>query len=808
MSARNLAALFLAGASALALEVSLTRCFSVMYFYHYAFLIIAVAVAGMGAGAVCAGMRVPSVLFPKGGDKTAFLWFLSAVTTPAALWLVVSFWFMPAKIGLDAAHTIRFILTPIFLAPPFFFMGMGVASSFVDSLSKSPLIYGANLAGSGAGAFAAYYILNAMQCNSAVIFCASFMAAAALLWKPRAQSETESKGAFYKKVAEKTLYAAALAAAALYPLSSSVDDVFELVPASGKMLAYIPKDDVIVTSYDAHSRVDIFYQPLFDAQRMGLWGLSDNCMNADIPPRKGITIDGWAYTSTFSPNKDGSLPGFIPCLPSTLAYQALQMQPDDSLIIGSGGGLDVYAALFYKTKRITAVEINPVINRLLKEERPELAGGLFNRPEVNLVTEEGRSYVESSKEKYDFIQLSGVDTYAATASGAMALCENYLYTTEAMVSYFNKLKPGGSVALTRWFLPDLDGRPRDEFKLLTLARDGLEAYGVKNPGENILYARAGLFTSMIVSPEPFPEAVRQRFYELCERYAYEPLFPRPAPWPPNGFTVFMNIPEGSWKKWLDAYPYDVAPPSDDRPFLFELRKPFDFGFKEAHVTPLGGLDGQSAVALLLLFSLVFASAVLYWSVKRLKPSSGEAVKGARGFALAGALIGAAFMTAEIALIQSVTLLAGRPVFSLVVVMTSVLFGAGAGGFLSGKFNGKKLWAATAVAAAAVLIYSFGLPVAVRACLGGALYERLIAAAVLSFVLGAALGLPFPATLARLSGDERAGASVYAANSAFATFGSSLAVFVSIGFGFSSAFIVSFVFYAAAAAIAFRLAKSA
>src|SRR3989442_13992268 len=52
-----LAAIALTSFSALLLELSLTRMFSVVLFYHFAFLAISVALLGLGAGGVFAYLR-------------------------------------------------------------------------------------------------------------------------------------------------------------------------------------------------------------------------------------------------------------------------------------------------------------------------------------------------------------------------------------------------------------------------------------------------------------------------------------------------------------------------------------------------------------------------------------------------------------------------------------------------------------------------------------------------------------------------------------------------------------------------------
>jgi spermidine synthase len=73
------------------------------------------------------------------------------------------------------------------------------------------------------------------------------------------------------------------------------------------------------------------------------------------------------------------------------------------LIIGSGAGQEVMDGLHYGASSITAVEINPIINDVVTHRMRDYWAPVFARLEVRLVTEEGRSFVRRSHEKYDAI---------------------------------------------------------------------------------------------------------------------------------------------------------------------------------------------------------------------------------------------------------------------------------------------------------------------------------------------------------------------------------------------------------------------
>ena len=74
--------------------------------------------------------------------------------------------------------------------------------------------------------------------------------------------------------------------------------------------------------------------------------------------------------------------------------------------------------------------------------------GIYLRPEVRVVVEDGRSFVRRSTEKYQVLQATLVDTWASTAAGAFALSENNLYTADAFYDYLTHLTDDGVLAFT------------------------------------------------------------------------------------------------------------------------------------------------------------------------------------------------------------------------------------------------------------------------------------------------------------------------------------------------------------------------
>src|SRR5207302_5929712 len=147
-------------------------------------------------------------------------------------------------------------------------------------------------------------------------------------------------------------------------------------------------------------------------------------------------------------------------------------------IIGPGGGVDVLRAVANGSPNVTGIEINPIIaNTIMRDRYADYSYRLYERPEVHIEVTDGRSFVRNTRQSFDVVQMTLVDTWASTAAGAFALSENSLYTVEAFQEYFAHLKPDGMIAITRWEFQ----QPREALRVVSVAMEALHRLGVENP---------------------------------------------------------------------------------------------------------------------------------------------------------------------------------------------------------------------------------------------------------------------------------------------------------------------------------------
>src|SRR5438094_6728154 len=134
----------------------------------------------------------------------------------------------------------------------------------------------------------------------------------------------------------------------------------------------------------------------------------------------------------------------------------------------------------------------------------DYAQHLYERPDVYIHVTDGRSFIRNSKQLFDVVEMTLVDTWASTAAGAFALSENNLYTVEAFKEYFEHLKPDGMIAITRWEFKE----PREALRVVSQALEALGPY-IKQPAfavvsDGVLY-RDGRPVLVIAKRLPFTD---------------------------------------------------------------------------------------------------------------------------------------------------------------------------------------------------------------------------------------------------------------------------------------------------------------
>lgn len=723
-------AVFLLTFSGLVFEVGLTRIYSATIWYHFAFVAISVALLGWGLGGFLVHGAASRRGAPLQPDTAAWLAVLVGVTMPLCLWLVVLFPFRLERLPL------------YFFAPllPFLLAGMALSIVFDRHRARAGSLYFADLTGASLGSVGIVFLLQWLGGERSLLLAALAPLGAALALSRR------------RAIAAAATAVAALLAVAV--VSPATDTMFRLTPGTLKAMrrhmAETPGTHITQTGWNAYSRID--------------------AVEGFPPPylaRLYIDSDAWTNVLQWDGRLESAagLRSWYRALPFRLVTHP------ETLVIGPGGGSDVLAALASGSRHVTAVELNPLMIRFVRHYGAR-AGGIYDRPDVEVVQSEARTFISRTDRRFDVIFMGFVDSWASVASGGLSLAENYLYTTQAFRAYYDHLTDEGELVVLRW---DVDV-PR-------LVANAIALLGVREAARRIVVVLEKRGTAedppqmiFILRKRPFTPAETASVMNDWTT-ARPVLVPGRHADPPYDALFDGRI---TFDQLVAEAPRKVDPVFDDSPFYFATERPL--GIPRALAAGLALIVGP---VLVLLAVLVFGG----------RPAGRPDAPYGPAIAYFSAL-GFGFITIELALLQHLTLLLGHPIFTLSVLLFTLLAAGGAGAALSPRVPARR---ACLIVAALGLAYALVLPWLVPALLPLGLAARIAIAVVLVAPIGIAMGIPFPRGLARAGGGGLPPPPFFwGLNGTLSVVGSVATVVIAVTLGFRAAMIAGASVYAIAA----------
>jgi spermidine synthase len=759
VSRRQLLGVGLTSATLLMTELALTRIFSVVMYYHFAFLAISIALFGLSASGVFAYVARRRLDRYDTGTLLAVESVVYALLTLVALFALVRL-----RIGLvySRQNVILMLTTYALAALPFFSGGLVLTLAISRLSGRINAVYASDLLGAAAGCLVLIPLLDRVGAPGVVLTAAALALTAGVLFAPSA-----SRVKF--AAAGGTIFAIALAG----QLSGRA--VFDVGDAKGHV-----GDRVLFSKWNSFSRIGVYERTHEN------WSLSPT-FTGTVPHTRYMDIDAAASTPILQVKPDLSNVQYLKYELTAVAYR-MKAPGFSALVIGPGGGRDLVSALVFGAGRVDGVEINPIIaNDVMRGQFREFSGGIYTNPRVRIAVDDGRSFVRGSPDRYDIIQASLVDTWAATAAGAYTLTENTLYTVEAFNDYLDHLTDDGIVTMTRWVI--------DGLRLVSLAQaaGGARGWDVSKHLAVVQYDRVQTF--LLKKSEFTPaeiETLKTAARQLEFNVIYAPTFagestpPLPTDWVDGMETADYPrlIRAANREQFYDSYKQDIRPTTDDRPFFFHTTKLAD-QFQVAFGRAM--LFGNGLSALLTLMGISTALVVLFVLGPLLFAGGTDARRWFSWLLYFGAL-GAGFMLIEVSVLQRFVLLLGHPVYSLTVTLFSLLLGTGIGAAWSRRLAEATLVRSTAIMLVAISVIGIAVIAVVTPLIAWAIpFARgtRIAIAVTTLVpIGVALGIPMPAGIRLLR--ARAPQMVtwaWGINGALSVVGATLAIFIAMNWGF-------------------------
>lgn len=500
----------------LALEIGLTRLFSVLFYPPAVFAILSLAILGIGLGAALVTWRA------GWRDRHAVPFYLVGATASVAGITAVS--------ALPSLHVTLFALVVL----PYLCIGMTLTTLFSHRPEHSPQLYLADLIGAGLGALLAVPLLNWLGGLNGVLSTAVILALAGVVVaeRPLPRLPSLALGLAFLLFAGNLSFAWLTVHMNRLPTDKPITESL-----AG------PNSAIIDTRWDAFARTD-----LVDPGDGGPYRLyMDGAAGSVMPP---------AEDNDFLWEDIGLFP---------FATE----QPERVFLIGPGGGLDVWFALQSGAAEIVGVEVNPASVNLV-EEYADYNGDLYGRSSVTTIIDDGRSVLQRDETQYDLIFLSQLVTLAAERNG-YALVENSAYTVEAFAAYFERLTPNGQIGIKLYDEPTLTRALSTA--LAALRREGLAA----SDREGLQHVIALLDGSaqppiplLIVSKTPFSRDDSLSLGAVARQVGFTPLFlPGAVAQPPldevaGGAVSFAEVIAGADE--------DLSPTTDNRPFFYQFER--------------------------------------------------------------------------------------------------------------------------------------------------------------------------------------------------------------------------------------------
>jgi MFS family permease len=530
------AGIFFVAGSIILFEIAMTRVFAIMMWHHFTYMVVSIALLGFGAaGSIMTATRA-ALAIPRsapGADRgpparpgPPFK-ALAGWSAGYAVSLIIAF-FAATRIRIDSleiwndkSNFLTLLLLYAILAVPLLLGGIAVGLALARLAERVNRLYFADLVGSAAGAALSVWVLAKWGNAAAIMSAAAIGLLGALLFACGAPPRWRIAPLLGL-------------VAAVWLTIGFAGGAGPLVPALDWPIPYAPGKEFAqgnqhglraeVRFPSATAEVSVSQEKVHRPVIGGDFG----ALHPDEVPLRIVAQDGTAPTMVVKNAADIDSFRFLGDTQAASAYvcrQACGLRDPNVLVIGVGGGIDVMIALAHGARRVTGVEVNQAMIDMATGAFGDYTGGLLRKganrwsDRIDLVHGEGRSYVRRRDERYDVIQMSGVDTFTALAMGAYTLSESYLYTIEAVKELYEHLNEGGYVCYSRFML-QYPRKPRETLRLANIAVTALQELGVKDAASHVCVFEGWEWASTMIKRGPFTAAEMR----ALDRFALEQDF--------------------------------------------------------------------------------------------------------------------------------------------------------------------------------------------------------------------------------------------------------------------------------------------
>lgn len=786
-------AVFFVAAGVLGFEISLMRLLLAASWHHFAFLVISVVLLGFGASGTALSILPRSWIMPRAGGVLLGLVLAAAASIPICTGLAqhipLEARFVPSLMWRQIGCWIAYWAL---LGIPFFLGAGAIGLSLMAAGRDVPGIYAANLLGSAAGSILASAAMTlvppawlapltaglvligaaGLNAGSAItrrlgwIACVTITLTYLAVDPPRVRLDPYKYGAYVERLERQEL-------------------------ASSVAVEYGSR--AVVQAY----RGDVFHDIPF---------LSGGA----TPPSITILVADGHYAGSVL---DVGSPPEAAVVDQTVMAFPYALTPPGSrvLLLGEAGGSNVWLAERHDAASIRVVQPDANIVALLRGPLRERGGGVFDLPGVVVEAAQPRHFVEHTRERFDLVQLVTLESSAAGSGGTGGMGQDHLITVEGITACLDRLTGEGILTATR----GIQTPPRDNLKLLATFVAALDKNHVRTPEDHIVIVRDFLAVCTMVKASPWTAHQVRRIRSVCADRSLTPVWfpgirsdelnqPDALPGPPGApgdwyHHAATRLFSPSAREFIDDWPFDIRPPTDDRPFFLDFCKLASIGELKRTFGDLWLTRTELAFLFVLAAIVVVGVGAVALTLLPLLLHRERRRGGGLGAAVGyfGA-IGLGYLLLEMTFLSRLQHWIGDPVSAAAVTITAFLFFSGLGSLTAQRTvrNPTRLIRGVIALLLVVGVLEVVFVGRLSGTVGSLPYlVRCAASLVVVAPLGYLMGFPMPMALARL--DQSAAPLIpwaWGINGFASVLAAPLATAVGMSWGFRTVGVLALILY--------------
>jgi len=745
-------------ASNIAYEILLTRLLSIIQWHHFAYMIVSIALLGFGAsGTIITLFRKKLTQHFK--DIFLISCLISGFSTVLCFLISQKVPFNPFTIVWDKHQYLYLLIYYLIFLIPFFFGATCIGLALTQFKEKIEQVYFFNLLGSGIGALiiilAMYWLspINNLLFVSGLAFLAGLISASSL-----------------RRI---IVFFILITAFLGYFLINEIELQISQYKGLSSALNF-PKAKVISKDFSPLGTLHVVKSPAIHSAA----GLSLN-YQGELPPQLGLFTDADSMSAITQFDGNISKLKYLDYTTAALPYHLLKKP--NVLILGTGGGTGILRGIYHKSSSIDAVELNPKVIELVNNRYGDFSSHIYTwnnqDTQIKAHVAEARGYVQSTKQVYDLIEVSLLDSYTAASAGVYALSENYLYTVESIIQYLKCLNSEGILAITRW----LKFPPRDSLKMIAIITEAIKSQGGR-VDERLVFIRGWQTCTILVKKNPLTNQEIQSLKTFCGNRSFDLVYyPGIKKSELNRYNILdepeyyhgvQSILSSVRTKFYNDYIFNINPTTDNRPYFFHFFKweSLPYLLKKVGRDYIPFLEWGYIILIATLIQAVFVSLLLiilplFFLKKRGESKPNETLSNNKSpnqrktelprykIVIYFLGLGLGFMFIEMTFIQKFMLLLSYPTYAISIVLFAFLFFAGLGSFFCKRIRFKNYNPISISIISIIilgLIYLFFLDFIFQFFLASPDSVKIIVSIILICPLAFFMGMPFPLGLSKVA----------------------------------------------------------